>query len=370
MGLAALRHLSLVLLVALLAGCESLPHDGPSARSVAEMAGGPGGYQIVELDHRVSQVLVAHPHRPMRALATVASTSPIDLIGVGDVLLVSVLQPDSSAAEARAFTLSVDRNGTITVPFAAPVLVQGKTSTEAATAIRSALRGRLVNPQVVVSVTSNLTNTVTVIGEVRNVGRYPLLVGGDRLLDLLAAAGGSTRPAADVVVTVVRDEKAVSTTLSALLAEPSENVRLAPGDQVRVAYRPRKFSTFGAFTRSAQIPIEDDTVSLAGAISRMGGLDTNAAQASSVLVFRLERPEVARELGLSAPEGQASVPVIYRLNLREPSGFFVAGAFQIQADDLIYAPRAETAELRKFFELVSAISRVAYDVSVTRVIQQ
>jgi polysaccharide export outer membrane protein len=305
----------------------------------------------------------------MRALATVGNTAPIDLIGVGYVLMVSVLQPDSSAAEVKAFNLSVDRNGTVTVPFGAPVLVQGKTPAEAALAIRAALRGRLVNPQVVVSVTSNLTNTVTVIGEVRNVGRYPLSVGGDRLLDVLAAAGGSPRSAADVVVTVVRDEQTASATLSALLAEPTENVRLAPGDQVRVAYRPRKFSTFGAFTRSAQIPIEDDTLSLAGAISRMGGLDTNAAQASSVLVFRLERPEVARELGFSVPQGQTSAPVIYRLNLREPSGLFVAGAFEIQSEDLIYAPRAETAELRKFFELVSAISRVTYDVSVARVIQ-
>ena len=364
-----LRQFALVLLLVLVSGCESLPHDGPSARRVAETAGVEGGYQVVDLDYRVSQVLAANAARPMQSLAPVASTAPIDLIGVGDVLLVSVLQPDSANAEARVFNLTVDRNGTIAVPFASPVSVAGLTPAEAGAAVRAALRGRLVNPQVLVSVATNLTNTVTVIGEVRNVGRYPLSTGGDRLLDLLAAAGGSPRPAADVVVTVVRDGQSASTTLASLLAVSSENVRLAPRDQVRVTYRPRKFSTFGAFTRAAQIPIEDETLTLASAISRMGGLDTNAAQASSVFLFRLERPEVARALGLSVPDGQAATPIVYRLNLRDPAGFFVAGSFQVQAEDLIYAPRSETAELRKFFELVSSISRVAYDVSVVRVIQ-
>jgi len=59
------------------------------------------------------------------------------------------------------------------------------------------------------------------------------------------------------------------------------------------------------------------------------------------------------------------VPVVYRLNLNEGEGFFIASNFQMQPDDVIYAPRAGAAEMRKFFEFVQSITRVVYDVSVT-----
>ena len=48
---------------------------------------------------------------------------------------------------------------------------------------------------------------------------------------------------------------------------------------------------------------------------------------------------------------------------QEASGFFIASNFQIEPDDVIYAPRSSAAEARKFFEFVQSISRVVYDVS-------
>jgi polysaccharide export outer membrane protein len=104
---------------------------------------------------------------------------------------------------------------------------------------------------------------------------------------------------------------------------------------------------------------------LAGALSRAGGLNDNFANARSVLVFRFERPEVAAALGVTQPATLKGVPVVYRLNLEEASGFFTANAFVVQPEDIIYAPRALSAEVRKFFELVQQVSRVVYDVSVT-----
>ena len=162
----------------------------------------------------------------------------------------------------------------------------------------------------------------------------------------------------------MRGDQSVRTTLADLLADPAENVRLAPRDQVRVSYSPRKFSTFGALARASQIAIEDERLSLAGALSRMGGLDPATANAQSVMVFRLERAEVARALGLAAADNRP-VPIIYRLNLREPAGLFVANTFEVRDQDLVYVPRANAAEVRKFFELAAAISRVGYDISVT-----
>lgn len=368
-----------MLALVFLAGCESLPHDGPSMRQVEAGVQAADAYAIVELDYRVSQLVAANPPRPLRVLAEASSRDPIDLIGEGDVLSVTIYQAgsgplvggdrDSPEDATRALPrMTVDRTGSITLPFAGAVKVLGLTPAQAGAAIQAALRGRVIDPQVIVSVASNLSNSVTVVGEVRNAGRFPLQPSDDRLLDMLAAAGGSARPPADLTVTVARGEQAASTTMAALLNDPAENIRLAPQDQIRVAYKPRKFSTFGAFARASQLPIEDDALTLAGAISRIGGLDSNAA-APFVLVFRFERPAVAEALGVKAAAAPGGIPVVYRLNLREPSGYFIANTFEVRDQDLIYAPRADAAELRKFFELVTTISRVAYDISVTNVVR-
>jgi polysaccharide export outer membrane protein len=87
------------------------------------------------------------------------------------------------------------------------------------------------------------------------------------------------------------------------------------------------------------------------------------------MVFRMERPEIAKALGVTAASTDRGVPVVYRLNLRDPAGMFVANAFEIRNDDLVYVPRADAAEVKKFFELVSAISRVGYDIRVTSVVR-
>jgi polysaccharide export outer membrane protein len=366
-------------MVVLVAGCTSLPHDGPSARSILETAQEGAPYALVDLDYRVSQIVAAQPAPALGALAPVSSAAPVDLIGEGDILSVQVFQPGMGPASAedgsstgdgrQSFPkLAVDRDGRVSVPFAGEVRVAGLTASQAAQAIRAALRGRAVNPQVTVFIEANLANAVTVMGEVRNAGRFPLSANQDRLLDVLAAAGGATKPAADTAVTVVRGAQSVTATLANLMADPRENVRLAPRDQVRVTYRPRKFSTFGAFARASQVAIEDESLSLAGAMSRMGGLDTATANASAVMVFRFERADVVRALGVDKPVVGGRVPVVYRLNLRDPMGYFVANNFEVRADDLIYVPRSDATEVRKFFDLASTVSRVAYDVRVTSVI--
>jgi polysaccharide export outer membrane protein len=210
---------------------------------------------------------------------------------------------------------------------------------------------------------------VTVIGEVKAAGRYSLAPSADRLLDVIAEAGGPVRAPGDLAVAVVRGERSFTAPYPLLMSEPDENVRLAPGDQVRLLYRPRKFSTFGALGKSLQIPIEDDELTLAGALGRTGGLDTNAANPASVLLFRFERPEVAARLGVTQAPTPKGVPMVYRLNLRDPAGYLVANSFDVEADDLIYVPQADAAEARKFLQLVSTVAQISYNVRVTSIVQ-
>lgn len=375
------RILLTLILLASVGACSSLPRDGPSARSIdagATSSEGVATYAVVDLTYAVTERLRLAPPPFLGSFINHSSEAPIDLIGEGDDLAITIFEPSgslfgggssdrrtASGANQTFPVATVDRSGSVSIPFAGPVRVQGMTTNQAAEAIRRSLRGRVANPQVLVTIAANRSNAVTVLGEVRTPGRVPVAANADRLLEVLAAAGGTSRPVDDIEVVITRGAQTARAPLRAVTTQFQENVRLAPGDQVNFEYRPRRFSNFGALGAVSQLTFEGGELTLAGALSRAGGLDNESANARSVLVFRFERPEVAQMLGISGPLTPRGVPVIYRLNLADPSGFFIANSFLIEPDDIIYGPRANTAELRKFFELVQSITRVVYDVTVT-----
>ncbi len=373
------RTAASLLIVALLAGCSTLPRDGPSGRNVVQGASSPeraGDYALIDLDFALSERLKAAPPPSFSTLALASSDAPTDVIGVGDTLAVSIFEPGGalfgggsnnagSSGNQTLPPLVVNRNGAVQIPFAGEVNVQGLTPTQASAAVRRALIGKVANPQVIVTIAGNTSNAVTVLGEVRNPGRQPLTSNHNRILDVIAAAGGPSRSLYDIDVRIQRDGKTYAAPMSVVTTEFNENVRLQRGDQVNLVYKPRRFSSFGAFNAVARSELPSGPLTLAEALSGVGGLDSNLANARSVLVFRFERPEVAQALGIQQAPTSRGVPVVYRLNLNEGEGFFIASNFQMQPDDVIYAPRAGAAEMRKFFEFVQSITRVVYDVSVT-----
>ncbi|KPF79333.1 polysaccharide biosynthesis protein [Brevundimonas sp. AAP58] len=374
------RKLLALALAAVLSGCSTLPRDGPSARAIdrgAEADANGADYAIVELDYAAAERIRAVDAPYLGSLAGAVSTAQVDIIGEGDVLSIAIFEPSgalfgsgSSSQGVRSGSqslpgLAVDRNGAVSVPFAGAVRVAGLTPTEAAGAIRRSLAGRVGNPQVAVTVQENVSNTVTVLGEVRQPGRARLSVSAHTLLDVIAERGGAARPAQDIEVQIRRDGQTYTAPLTAVNTDFNENIRLQRGDQVNLVHVPRRFRTFGALGAVAEADMPAGDLTLASALARAGGLNDNFANARSVLVFRFERPEVARALGLTQPPTIRGVPVVYRLDLEQASGLFTASTFEIRPDDTIYAPRATAAELRKFFEFVQQISRVVYDISVT-----
>lgn len=366
------RTAASLMILALLAGCQTLPRDGPSGSGVikgASSAEATRSYAIVDLSFDLSERLRMAPARSFAGLALANSQQPTDLIGIGDVLAISIFAPGTSlfGGEGGGSALppiTVDRNGAVAVPYAGMINVVGLTPAQAAASVRRALTGKVANPQVVVNATSS-SNAVTVLGDVRSPGRQGLTANHNRLLDVIAAAGGSSRSPYDIDVVIMRDGRTYSAPMSVVTTKFDENIRLQSGDQINLTYRPRRFSSFGAFNAVARSELPPGPLTLTEALSGVGGLDSNQANASSVLVFRFERPEVAQALGLTQPTTPRGVPVVYRLNMNEGQGFFIASNFTIEPDDIIYAPRAGAAEARKFFEVVQSLTRVVYDISVT-----
>lgn len=365
----SLGALSLIALVLSLAGgCSSLPADGPSARETARVsAQASASYALVDLDAGAAERLRVVAPSAAASLAGAAATGPVDVIGEGDTLNIAVYAPGEPLLgdEPGLPPVVVDRAGAVTVPYAGSVRVAGLTAPEAAAAVRRALVGRVANPQVVVTVAAAPSSTVTVLGEVRAPGRTPLTVNADRVLDVIAAVGGPARPFEEIEVSIRRGERLWTAPLAAVAASHDQNVRLAPGDQISLTYRPRRYSVFGAVGQAAETDIGAGELTLAGALARAGGLNVAQADARAVLVFRFERPEVAAALGLTQPPSPRGVPVVYRLDLRDPAGMFTANRFLIQPDDVVFAPRAGAAETRQFFDFVQSLTRVIYDVSVT-----
>ena len=375
-------------IVAILGGCSTLPRDGPSGASVnagATTASALGSYALVPLTFEATERMKQVPPQFFGTLAAGSSDQPADVIGEGDTLAISIFDPSGalfggtlgagSSSSRTNTTLSggnqalpgatVDRSGSVTIPFGGQVRVQGLTSTQAAAAIRRALVGKVANPQVLVSIAGNASNTVNVLGDVRQPGRAPLGVNSDRILDVIAAAGGSARTTDDLTISIQREGRTYTAPLSAVTTEFGENVRLQRGDVVNVQYKPRRFSTFGGLNAVAQVDMPAGPVTLTGALSKVGGLNTNTANARRVLIFRFERPEVAQALGINQPATPRGVPVVYELDFSDAASVFAATNMEVMPEDVIYVPLAGAAEMRKFFEVVQSLTRVVYDVSVT-----
>jgi polysaccharide export outer membrane protein len=370
-----------------LAGCGIIPSDGPSGRAVVQAGGAARAapYLLVKLDYRVAEAASSAPRKVTLSLADASSEARDDIIREGDTLVVSIYEASGAAvfssggADAPLTGSSthqdlpttprvVDADGCVTLPFAGRIRVAGLTPDAAGAAIRGVVRGQFDNPQVLVDVTSSSANSVSVLGDVRNVNRFRLTPHNDRLLDVIAEAGGPTLPYQDILIEIVRGSESVKAPMTEVMDDPAENIRLAPHDQVRLLPNERKYSVFGAFGHVTQTPITDPHLSLAGAISRAGGLDTWTADDTSVFVFRFERPEVIAALGLSGAMTPRGVPVVYQLDFQKnPGGLLVADNFDVRSDDLIYVPRAGLVTLNKFMQAVNAVAQANYAFSVTGV---
>ncbi|HEY4048753.1 MAG TPA: polysaccharide biosynthesis/export family protein [Acidobacteriaceae bacterium] len=95
--------------------------------------------------------------------------------------------------------MPVSASGDIAIPYAGIFHIEGMTSIEAAKAIAHLFESRQIlrDPRVIVT-TEQFGYSVTLLGEVRSPGVYPL-AGRQRLIDVLTEAGGVTNNAGHVI---------------------------------------------------------------------------------------------------------------------------------------------------------------------------
>ena len=296
-------------------------------------------------------------------------------IGIGDTISVSIWEAaggglfgvpgETGGAAATSGSHSavipdqvVAADGAISVPFAGRIAIAGRTQLQVQDEIQRRLAEKAIEPQAIVTVTKNVTNAATVSGEVVSGARVPLSVGGDRLLDLIAAAGGAKSPPYQTFVQLTRDGVTVVIPMQQLVSNPTENIYAWPGDELTLVQLPQTFSVFGAATFNSQQPFGAPKISLAEALAKSGGLQDVRADPQGVFLFRFEPPAVVSALHAhSLPVGpNGASPVVYRLNLKETQNFFYAERFPMEDKDVIYIANAPLTELQKVFTLINTVT--------------
>lgn len=368
------------LALCLLAGCAQMPSSGPSRADIDEASArsGSGAIQLVDVDDRVARQLLAQRRMTLFSESLGQQQPPAMRIGSGDGVEVHVWEAPPAtlfgggAIDARAPSTVrntvlpeqvVDRDGYIMVPFAGRIQVAGRTPQDVEAEIGRRLAGKANQPEILVRVTRNASSNVTVVGEVVNSVRMPLSSGGERLLDALAAAGGVRQPVSKMTLQVTRGTEFHALPLDVVVRDPRQNVPLRPGDVVTAIFQPLTFTAMGATGRNEEISFEAQGITLAQALARAGGLVDMRSNPQGVFIFRFERERAMdwpHKPPATTPEGL--VPVVYRIDLRNPGSFFVMQSFPMNDRDVLYVSNAPAAEVQKFLNLVFSI---AYPVLTT-----
>jgi polysaccharide biosynthesis/export protein len=194
------------------------------------------------------------------------------VLGVGDVLRISVYQNPDLSVETRVSEL-----GQINFPLIGVVPVGGLAVSAAEQLIEKRLRdgGFVLKPQVTIATVQIRSNQISILGQVPKPGRFPIEVVGSKVSEMIAAAGGVLPTGADVVTLVgTRDGTPVKLDidLPAILqsGRADLDVVVENGDIIYVDRAPT-FYMYGEVQRPGQMRLERG-MTLLQAMAQAGGL--------------------------------------------------------------------------------------------------
>jgi len=365
----AVTAIALLVVSGGLGGCF-FPEDGPSSAEIRFQAQEPSAqYALVPLtENVVDELNKSEPEGLSGAFHDRRPPSVIKL-GIGDTVSVTVFEsaagglfiPVEAGIRPGNFVSLpdqvVDNKGNITVPYAGEIAAAGRTNVDVQKAIVNKLKERAIEPQVIVSVSQQRTNLVSVLGEVNSPVRYPASLAGanDRLTDAITRAGGIKAQGYESWVMLERDNRRATVPFGNLVMYPSNNIYVQPGDRIYVYKEPQRFVAFGAAGQQGEFYFDAWRVNLTSAVAKAGGLMDAQADPGSVFLFRPERREVAERLGVDMSKfpGNRTVPVVLSVNFRDPGQFFLARQVQMRNQDVIFVANAESVQFTKFLNFVN-----------------
>lgn len=219
--------------------------------------------------------------------------SPSLPISFGDLIQVNVFDsPDLSGS------IRVDSKGNVELPLGGAIKVNGMTAAQAGAAIATRLKeaGILLDPHVTVLILEYQSQGVTITGEVRSPGVYPLL-GNRTVLDMIAMAGGLNENAGKVASVFHRDNpnEVRQILLNVSVQTPSSiagsDFELLPGDTISIS-RSGVVYVIGDVGRPGGFLVEhNDRLSILQALALGGGPTQTASLHSARLMRKNENGE-------------------------------------------------------------------------------
>lgn len=253
-------------------------------------------------------VLAIHSPLALAQEAQKVETTPLEpirsegdyVIGPGDIIEVRVFRQPEMGGKYR-----VSENGQINLLFVGQVQAAGKTEMELTEDIRRAYLKILKNPQVGVILVESASRLITVVGAVKNPGRYALRR-DERLLDVIAMAGGLMPNASDNVNLVRYSQLPVSNTpeqieageavisrdnltfetinlRSILTNRPDFNRAIQPGDLINVPEADVIYIS-GSVSKPGSFSLKEP-LTLTQAVALAGGLAPEAKK-SDIRIYR------------------------------------------------------------------------------------
>ena len=374
------------------AGCDTLliPASGPDAlviRSQATWHGPP--YGLVKLNPQTVHILEEFGPKSLTGIFGDHRPPPEIKFGIGDVIGVTIFEaaagglfiPAEASVRPGNFVQlpnqPIDTKGYISVPYAGLVPAAGKTPSQVEKEIVDRIKDRAIEPQAVVSLVTQNTSLITVVGEVNNLitsttGRIPAQPAGERLLDVITRAGGLRDQGQDLWVTLERHGNRATVPFGALLYEPGNNIWAWPGDTIFLFKEPQTFLAFGASGQQGQFQFSSGSqasafrMTLAEGVAAAGGLIDTQADPGSVFLFRREPRELAEKLGVDCSKMDGpTVPVVYSVSFADPAGYFLATKVQLHNKDVILAANAQDVSVTKFANFLNTLISVPNNVAVT-----
>jgi polysaccharide export outer membrane protein len=379
-----------IVAAALLPACSLLPGTGPKSDAVENNAtagvrsNAALSYALVDISADTIGLLSQPNLITFQGEFPDKRAKPNQVIGVGDVLNISIFEaapgglftPGQAAGERPGNFVdlpaqAVDQKGSIYVPYAGEIPAAARTIPDIQQAIVARLRNRAIEPQVVVSLNQQHSSVVSVLGDVNTPGVLALNSVGERLLALIARAGGPKFEAIESYVTLQRDGKRVKVLLSRVVHDPRENIFVRPNDVIFLTRESPTFTALGALNQNvfgfnSEIPFDVETLTLAQAMGKSGGLNDNQSDPSELYVYRYEDRRYLEKLGVDTTKFTLDrVPTIYHLNLRDPSGMLLASAFQMKIKDVMYVANAKVVDYYKLLLLINNTAATASNTANT-----
>lgn len=167
-------------------------------------------HQLLFESKNVQPDTIRHPLSPVHY-----HINPQDLLQIRNLQNMSYITGDGGAANggttssggsSQGQTYLVEDDGTVALPVIGHIKVAGLTRFEAEKQIESLYRKNLLKDPII---EVNLVNLkITLLGEIKTQGNYPLVKEQTTLVDMIGAAGGLTDRANEKNIKIIRGSKA------------------------------------------------------------------------------------------------------------------------------------------------------------------